>query len=412
MKRLTMKVLIYLWALLSCVASEGEECGYQPMILNFDEATKRVLNQSLRLKMLNFDIQSKASEFKQSTLYPNPILSCELDEIGREGWSGESNWSLSQFVELGGKRQIRQNLASYQYHMALIDYKSSQIELLNILTKRFIDVIASQEKLLLAIEERKLAEQFLFDLSEKLEYGKICLMDYTKGEMIDSMARLKEEQAYSDFIVAKKQLAILWGCPTPDFQEVSYPFFYELEIPCSLSDYLSFFYNKPELMRAHLDHLAAQEVLKMEKSRQVPDVTMTLGYTIDRDKRDHGLLVGVSLPLPIFDRNQGNISRAYVEMFKIEEQSKLLHLKLESQFSIAHREFVQAYDGVEKFRKSILKSANHLCQLAEQGYREGKFHYLERLQAEQTLFEIKEKYIEILVNYHYKKADIEYLNIE
>jgi len=71
---------------------------------------------------------------------------------------------------------------------------------------------------------------------------------------------------------------------------------------------------------------------------------------------------------------------------------------------------MRAYEEAIRIRDFSLPSASKAFDLAQKGYREGKFEYLDVLDAQRTLFEIKENYIQALVNYHTRRADIDYLN--
>ena len=85
-------------------------------------------------------------------------------------------------------------------------------------------------------------------------------------------------------------------------------------------------------------------------------------------------------------------------------------MALENKLAISHKELVRSYNEAEKIRSTVLKSAVQSFELAKEGYKEGKFEYLDMLDSQKTLFEVRERYIQALLNYHQSRADIEYLN--
>ena len=115
-------------------------------------------------------------------------------------------------------------------------------------------------------------------------------------------------------------------------------------------------------------------------------------------------------PFLFFDRNQGNIQKAHAEVQKATDQSRQLWLILEAKLVNSYQEHARYYQEAERLRMGVLKSASNILELAKEGYMEGKFEYSEVQDAQQALFEIKQRYIQALVNYHHSRADIDYLN--
>ena len=288
--------LLFFPPYLQAIGCEGVGC------LDFDTAVRRVLNQSLALNMANHTIKEREGERKQAALYPNPEFYYEIDSPGTTGtranWvSREDRYTLTQLVELGGKRSNRIKVASYQYYASLIGYEASKLERLNRLSKIFIDVVASQEILQLVKEQKQLAQDMLQVAAEKLEAGKVSLIQQNKAEITYIVAELNEEKAQAELISARNRLALLWACTCPDFAFASYPFF-EITAPPPLEEFLTDICQQPEIIQSFFDHSAACHQLRLEKAARIPDVSLTLGYT--RDEGIKGFVAGVSIPLPLF----------------------------------------------------------------------------------------------------------------
>jgi cobalt-zinc-cadmium efflux system outer membrane protein len=156
--------------------------------------------------------------------------------------------------------------------------------------------------------------------------------------------------------------------------------------------------------------MAAHQNLHLEISRAIQDVTVSLGYKTLQDTGNKGMILGASIPIPLSNRNQGNIQTARAQTVKAQDQYWELELALENKLAISHKELVRSYNEAEKIRSTVLKSAVQSFELAKEGYKEGKFEYLDMLDSQKTLFEVRERYIQALLNYHQSRADIEYLN--
>jgi outer membrane protein, heavy metal efflux system len=190
---------------------------------------------------------------------------------------------------------------------------------------------------------------------------------------------------------------------------VQFPFF-DITAPIPFEQCLADLCNQPEIVQSLYNYTSAHHNWKLEKANRIPDVTLSFGYKGEYEENNKGLLAGVSFPIPLFNQNQGNIGRAYFDMLKTGEQGKQLWLVLESKLAISYDELIRAYEEAESIKNFTLPSATQAFELAEKGYREGKFEYLDVLDAQRTFFDVREKYIQSLVNYHHRRADIDYLN--
>ena len=235
------------------------------------------------------------------------------------------------------------------------------------------------------------------------------MIQQNKAEIALSTAQINLDKARAEFIKSKERLSILWGAMCPDFDRAYYPF-YEIDIPTPLEKCLCDLRENPQLLQSQMDYAAAHHNLNLQNSQAIPDVTVSLGYKTLQDTGNKGMIIGASIPIPIFNQNQGNIQKARAQRAKAQDQYIDLELALENKLSISHTELMRAYKEAEKIRTTVLKSAVQSFELAKEGYKEGKFEYLDMLDSQKTLFEVKERYIQALLNYHQSRADIEYLN--
>lgn len=384
--------------------------------LSFDQAVVKALQLSPTLSMAESEVQETVGRQIQSGLFPNPVAAYSVENVfGNKDWHGweaaESRYEIAQLIELGGKRSYRIQAARFQYYASQAGFEVKQLSLLNRLLKLFAFVAAAQEFLEIAFEQVVIAEEVYKTVAAKVEAGKVSLIQQNKAEIALSTAQINLDNARVEFTKSKKRLAVLWGAPCPDFERVLYPFFI-VDYPLSLENCLSDLRKNPQLLRSQMEYLASQHNLNLERSLAVPDITVSLGYKTLQDTGNKGLILGVAIPIPVFNQNQGNIAKARAQTAKSQDQYYALELALENKLSVSHQELVRAYNEAEKIRSSVLKSALQSFELAQEGYKEGKFEYLDMLDSQKTLFEVKERYIRALLNYHQSRADIEYLNTQ
>jgi cobalt-zinc-cadmium efflux system outer membrane protein len=378
-----------------------------PTILDYDTAVSRTMNQSLHLSIAENKIHIKQGQLQQSRLYPNPSFSYDL-QTSEYGWdSRQEIYSLSQQLDLAAKREKRFKIASNEYYAALCGYEVSKLEKLYQMTKNFIHAVAAQELFKIAVDNQKNSEEFQNIIKDKFNAGKSTLIEQNKANVTKALADLNMRTLHTNFYTAKKNLAAVWSGNAHDFDLVDYPF-YQTTLPLSLEDYLAKLCDQPEIIRSLYDYQAAYHSLRLEKSERIPDAKLTLGYGYNAG--DNGVVAGVAFPLPIWDQNQGNIKKAHYELTKVCNEGKQLWIALETKLSNAYIELIKSYQETEDLKNTVLNLAVQSFDLSLEGYREGKLDYINVLEAKNSLFTIREKYIQALANYHIKQAEIEFLN--
>jgi len=128
-----------------------------------------------------------------------------------------------------------------------------------------------------------------------------------------------------------------------------------------------------------------------------------------RGTGDQALMAGISIPIPVFNRNQGNIEKARHEVVKAESDAAATKLTARNSAFQAHEDMINAYRQADILKSTILPAAEKAFRLAREGYRAGKFAYLEVLDSQRTLFETRAQYIAALRDYHKARAETERL---
>lgn len=384
-------------------------------ILTWEMARSRALNESLDLSMDYGQIEVREGEETQAGLYDNPIFSYSVENVfGNKCWKGwraaESRYEIAQPIVIGGKRCHATRAAEYRVCAAELGFEASQFAVLNQLSKAFLTVVAMQEYHELAEFQRGIAEKILDAVSYKLDAGKVSLIQHSKAALELVNAELSYDAAFVDLQVAKENLAVLFSSACPDFDQVDYPFF-QINGPCSLEQCYQEIGRHPALLRAEYEQLAFEEELLSEKSSRIPDVIVSVGIKTVQNTHERGMTFGAMFPLPLFNRNQGNIQRVTAETRRMADQIDAVQIKLENRLSTVYKELSRSYEQALKFKTTVLQMAKSSFEFAKSGYEEGKFEYLDLLDATRTLFETQSRYIGVLLEYHSKCSDLEYLTL-
>jgi cobalt-zinc-cadmium efflux system outer membrane protein len=381
--------------------------------LTLRQALSLSLMKNPALAAFSWEVRAREAARLQASLLPNPELGVEMENLeGTGAMKGrsamETTIQLSQLVELGGKRAKRERVAALDRDLAGWDYETKRLDIFIGATIAFIDVLYSQEHVALAGEMAHLAEQVHTTVSERVKAGKVSLLEEIKAEVSLSSSRIKAERAKRSLTAAKKRLAGYWGGKRPHFEKVKG----ELDELSSLppfSQMVNMVSGNPDIARWAVEMESRRAALKLSAAGRIPDLTITGGYRRFKETDDNAFLLGVSFPLTIFNRNQGEIAEATHRLTKAKDERRTVEIEAQIELSEAYQRLSTAYSEAKALKNEILPGAQRAFDAASEGYRLGKFNFLDVLDAQRTLFEAKEQYLETIAAYHISIAEVERL---
>ena len=387
-----------------------------PRTVTLREAIAETLLHNPELAAFSLEKRVREARTLQSGLLPNPILEISVEDLGgSRTFSGfdrsETTVQLGQLIELGGKRAARVQVSRLSEKLADWDYETKRMDMLTNVSKAFIDVLRSQQQVFLARDLVKLWKQFLNAVSERVDAGKVAAIEKTKAEVFHSTIQIELERTELELENARRNLSGFWGETRPRFESVTGDLFTVSSVPSSekLIDRLS---NNPNLQRWATEREQRQAALDFELSKRVPDVTVKGGYRRFEETDDHAFTFGVSVPLQFFDRNQGAIAEARNKLGKSREQRRAVELKIKATFLRAYNVLVFSHTQVTHIKTRLLPGAQKAFDAVNEGYRFGKFSFLDVLDSQKTLFQARGQYLDALANYHKAVAEVERLTGE
>jgi len=395
--------------LATALATSSCHCLSASPLLTIDSAIERAYHCSPTLSAANAEVSIRSAEAYQAGLLPNPVATVELSGPGswrshRDCNDAELLFAITQFFEMGGKRSKREYIAALGISEALWELENAKLDISSNVSKALIDVAAAQEHVRIAERQKHIAEQLYQSVTTKVDAGKVASLQARKAEISVTTSTLAHEKAVRQFGLAKRNLAAFWNNLNPDFENVCFPLFEIIPLP-SYASLEALLYRNPNMMKWEIEICTARGIIEQEVALSVPDLTVTAGVTCERHEKS-SLTLGVSIPLPIFDRNQGNICRAQHELTQLQELKRENILALNMSLAYTYDNLLTAYKDCLAYRDNILAAAMEAFDSAREGYQEGKYDYLELLDAQRTLFEIEEQYIDTLVEFHDKLIDV------
>jgi cobalt-zinc-cadmium efflux system outer membrane protein len=318
----------------------------------------------------------------------------------------ETTLQLSQLIELGGKRAKRLRLAGFERALVTWDYEVQRLEVLTEAKKAFVDVLATAERLAFSADLLRVAEQMQRTVSERVHAGKVSPIEVTRTRVAVSTARLHTQQARHSHEAAKKRLAALWGSTTPLFAGVSGALDTTVPLP-SLDALVARVQSNPDMARWVSEIDARRAHVEVARSRTIPDLTVSGGVRYLNDTKEGTFVLGFSLPLPLFDRNQGGILEARARLTKAELERRAAEVRVSTALADAYQSLINAATEVTTLQNEVLPAAEEAFHATQEGYRLGKFGFLDVLDIQRTLFETRGRSVEALATYHKAVADLE-----
>lgn len=380
--------------------------------LTLEEAAGLALLQNPGLAAFSQAIRAREAAVLQASLLPNPRLSVQGSGLANptlEGVDGNAiTIKLSQLILLGGKIAKRVRVAHLSRDLAIWDYVAKRADVLTRVAQSFIAVLSAQKRVALAQQLVRLAERTVAAVSKQVQAGQVPPVQQSKAKVLLSSMRIRLIQAKQALQTARRQLAATWGSTTPRFQKAVGRLGAVSSLP-PLKALTQRIGNNPDLARWTTVIAQRQAILDLEQSRAIPNLTLSVGGTHYANTGDYAIVAGISIPLPLFDRNQGAILQAQHRLAQAKKKRRAAAIRIATALSAAYQRATAAYDKARILQTQVLPAARRAFEATKTGFRLGKFNFLSVLDAHRTLFDAKSQYLRALTRYHQAVAEIERL---
>lgn len=384
-------------------AASGAAPSHQ--LLTLEHALAQAMASNAELSAARRELEAAEGPVLQGGARPNPELSFLLEDTQRA--TRTTTWQVNQPIELGGKRTARVSAAERGRDMAAADLAAKRADLRASVASAFHDVLRAQEQVELAGESADLARRAADAAGKRVQAGKTSPVDETRARVAEANARLEAAQAASDLSSSRQRLAATWGDATPRFERVAPG---SDLLPVSTLEALSARLGaSPSLRRARLEVQRRSALSDLERAKRTPDLTVSLGVKRDEQLGRHQAAIGVSIPLPLFDRNQGNLLEALRREDKSRDELAAADIQLRTALLQTWSRLDSASEEARVIRDQVLPGARSAYDAASLGFELGKFGFLDVLDAQRTLFQARTQYLRARAEAQRAAAEIDRL---
>ncbi len=374
--------------------------------LTLEQATRLALEANPTLAAARREVEATEGQLLQGSLRPNPEFVYQADDAGHAARS--STVELGLPIETGGKRDARVRAAGLGKEVALAELRGTELRVRASVVSAFFDVLAAQELQATAEDSLKLAQRATDITSKRVAAGKISPVEETRARVAEANARVALAQADSELRNARRRLSALWGNASPVFTIASGTLGELPPLPPA-DEVEQRLVSSPQLLRAQRELERRTSLVALEQSRTVPDVTLNLGVKRSVESSGQTALIGFKVPLPVSNRNQGNLLEALRREDKARDELQAARVGLASSALQALERVDARRQEAELLRNEVLPGARSAYDAAVIGFENGKFSFLEVLDAQRTLVAAKSQYLNAVANFHRALADLDAL---
>lgn len=319
--------------------------------MTLKEAEQRFLERNLSLIAERYNIDMAQAQVLQAKLFENPVISLEQNVYNRLngkyfdfGKEGEAVVEIEQVIHLAGQRNKQVRLEKINKEIAEYQFEEVMRTLRQELNEKFVEVYFLSKSIAIYEKEVNSLQVLLGGMKVQQEKGNISLMEISRLEsMLFSLKKEKNERE-SDLLTTRGELNLLLNLPEDTQVQLSLDeeVLQQLDLSqLSFADLKAIINERPDQKIARSTVNASRADLKLQKSMAFPEFSVKGNYDRVGNFINDYFAIGVSLSVPIFNRNQGNIKAA---RFSIQQAG----VQQEYAANRADMELFTAYTSLEK----------------------------------------------------------------
>lgn len=382
------------------------------------EAIAQALSNSPELAIERRQIDVAKGELTKARVYPlNPELeirsaygSGKLRDLDKTVGTNALEVAVSQTVQIKGQWGLRIEKAAAELDRTGWTVKDAERRIRAEVIRRFNDVLIAQERVKFFGEIVALNQE-LFNISQQLfEAGAVPRLDALRAEVELRRALNDRTAEERRLVAARKELNLLIGRPSDFTPQAAGSLLYSLRETDLERLMRSAIENRPDLKAVRARLQAVERELGIARvERFFPEVGVSVGYSNDLaiDGRDQRFLFGVTIPLPLLNRRQGEIETALGERSRQAAAIAFVRARIDKEVAQAYERFVASQRIVEEFVKRIVPQQEENFRLLREGYEAGQFRLTDVLLGQREFIEGRFRYLDAAAQYNLFAAELE-----
>lgn len=381
--------------------------------LRLQDAIARVVEQNPKLQSHRFAIAGAEAREAQAGLKPAYEIGLDVENIFGTGQARtfgdlEATLQLSRVFERGGKRQSRVAAASSERELVAIIQAAERLDLVAETARKFIEVLAAQEGLVLATQSRELARRTLDQTARRVEQARAAAVDAAAAKLAVTEIEIEIEQRTTERRAAWSAMATGWGAAPGEPGEVI-GMIYELPASAPFADLQQAIERNPDILKFASEQRVNEAKLRLAESGRMADISAGVGLRRLQSTKDQALVFSVSVPLGAESRNGAfeREARSLIDQSKAEETAA--RARLVANLHGLYQQLEGARTVFNKLNADALPQALEAERLTEEGFAAGRFSLLELSISRRAALDVRQRLLAQAASYHQLYLEIERL---
>ncbi len=347
---LLILLMIHVW---SGAAQEGV------VRLSLDEALERFTACNLSLIAERYNIDMAKAQVMQAKLFENPVISLEQNIYNRNngkyfdiGKAGEAVVEIEQLIYIAGQRNKRVRLEKINKEMAVYQFEEVLRTLRGELKEKFVDLYYTRKSLSVYDREIEYLTTVLNVYKEQNAKGNVSLLEKSRIQALLFSLKRQRNGVVNEMVALEGNLRVLLALKTGEVLE---PFFDESVLDRFRLDEFPFaelsarIAERPDLKQAEAGIRASEADVRLQRSLAFPEVSLKGAYDRAGNFCNNYFAIGLSVSVPIFNRNQGNIKSARLSVFRNNSLAELARRRADNELFVCYTKLEKA---LELYRSS------------------------------------------------------------
>jgi cobalt-zinc-cadmium efflux system outer membrane protein len=381
--------------------------------LTLKEAIEAALAGNPALRSFAFELRAQDAVTRRAGLRPTPEIDLDAENLLGSGEfeatdAAELTLSLSQVIELGGKRNARIDAANAARDAIEVERQAAQLDVLADVTRRFVGVLTRQEQLALAERAVGVAERTVAAAKTRVDAARAPHAELDRARIALDRALIDERRSRSQLDSARRQLAATWGDAALRAENVQGDL-YAMPTLGDFSELRQRLDLSPDFLRFASEARLRDAEQRLAATSRKPDLGVSAGVRRLEATDDFAFVASVSVPLYSARRAEASVAEAGARRARVDADSLAARVRTEATLYELHHEIETAVLEVRTLHHDVLPRAAEALEETDDAFRRGRFSFLELVDAQREYLALQSALIESAAKVHTLTAEIERL---
>jgi cobalt-zinc-cadmium efflux system outer membrane protein len=344
------------------------------------------------IKELAATTQIAAGYRTQVGLYANPMLGYQGQQLADAG-TDQHLLFVQQQIITGDKRALNRAVLNEAVRAQVQELEAQKLRVATDIKTAYYDSLRIQEQLASIDQFFELLKQGVNAAEKRMQAGEGSKIDLLQTQVQLKQLELDRRQLSASLSARLREIVALAGMPNIQLQAVAG----ELPKLPANQDWKAvedgLVATSPEYAAAQARIRQASAAIRRQESQPLPNLNVQFGAGVD-NSTDSGMMnVQVGAPIPVFNKNQGNIAAARAEYCRAVQEAQRIDNAIRARLAIASGDYARAAEAVDMYLSELLPAAQETLDLAEGAYRAGEQDFIQLLVTRRTYFDTNLAYI-------------------